>query len=261
MCSATTFTTLRCLLDGRGWPGPAPHVRLPPVLTAPGHDDADQPGSFGVATSFARFDPPAEVVHHSQQAVARGSNSPVEDEMTSGPERREQRCCHHLECEWNRSVAANQPADFVSLDTELVRLDGESPFEGADLVHRSGALVHVKRKGRSSALSYLFATKLPASRTGSSRQRCSSRTPRFRGNGGGHRRGCRPRGADDELERPGGCARDPWRLAWPRPGQPAAARQGRVGGDRTEADPVGISTERSSRRVVQPIADAHEPLT
>lgn len=66
--------------------------------------------------------------------------------------------CYSGEAEgtWNRAVAVNQPHEYVCVDAELVRLDGESPFEAADLVHRSGALIHVKRKGRSSALSYLF---------------------------------------------------------------------------------------------------------
>lgn len=60
------------------------------------------------------------------------------------------------EGDWNSSVAAGNPEEFVCLDGSLVRLQGETPFEPADLAHVSGSLIHAKRKGRSSALSHLF---------------------------------------------------------------------------------------------------------
>lgn len=60
------------------------------------------------------------------------------------------------EAAWNQAVADRSSDTFVCLDTQLIRLAGETPFEPADLVHASGALIHGKRKGRSSALSYLF---------------------------------------------------------------------------------------------------------
>jgi uncharacterized protein (TIGR04141 family) len=60
------------------------------------------------------------------------------------------------EREWNESVVRAKPDDFVLVDGTFVRLPGETPFEPADLIHVSGTLVHAKRKGRSSALSYLF---------------------------------------------------------------------------------------------------------
>jgi uncharacterized protein (TIGR04141 family) len=46
--------------------------------------------------------------------------------------------------------------EFVCVDGRLIKLEGETPFEAADLVHVSGAMVHAKRKGRSSALSYMM---------------------------------------------------------------------------------------------------------
>lgn len=57
---------------------------------------------------------------------------------------------------WNSAVATANPDEFVCLDGSLIHLPGETPFEPADLIHVSGCLVHVKRKGRSSALSYVF---------------------------------------------------------------------------------------------------------
>jgi uncharacterized protein (TIGR04141 family) len=62
-----------------------------------------------------------------------------------------------VEGRWNAEAADAGRAEFVSLDGKMIRIEGETPFEAADLVHVSGALVHAKRKGRSSALSYLFA--------------------------------------------------------------------------------------------------------
>lgn len=60
------------------------------------------------------------------------------------------------EDEWNASVAEAKPHEFVCLDGDLIHLPGETPFEPADLVHVSGRLIHAKKKGRSSALSYVF---------------------------------------------------------------------------------------------------------
>ena len=58
------------------------------------------------------------------------------------------------EGDWLERTANELKSEFVCTDGQLVRLPGETPFEAADLVHVSGALVHAKRKGRSSALSY-----------------------------------------------------------------------------------------------------------
>jgi uncharacterized protein (TIGR04141 family) len=58
---------------------------------------------------------------------------------------------------WNRNVPQVLGDEYICLDTALVRLEGETPFEAADLVHLSGALLHVKRKSRSSTLGHLFA--------------------------------------------------------------------------------------------------------
>lgn len=51
---------------------------------------------------------------------------------------------------------AAQVGEYTLLDGWVVKLPGRTSVEAADLVHSSGALVHAKRKGRSSALSYLF---------------------------------------------------------------------------------------------------------
>jgi len=51
---------------------------------------------------------------------------------------------------------AADSGDFAVLDGWLIRLPGRTAVEAADLVHSSGALIHAKRKGRSSSLSYLF---------------------------------------------------------------------------------------------------------
>lgn len=55
---------------------------------------------------------------------------------------------------WSQHVAESRSHEFVYIDGQLVKLPGETSFEAADLVHVSGSLVHAKRKGRSSALSY-----------------------------------------------------------------------------------------------------------
>ncbi|MEV6301287.1 DUF6119 family protein [Actinoplanes sp. NPDC051861] len=55
------------------------------------------------------------------------------------------------------ALIGDQYADrFVVLDRELIHLDGESGVEASDLVAASGALIHLKRKGKSSTLSHLF---------------------------------------------------------------------------------------------------------
>jgi uncharacterized protein (TIGR04141 family) len=45
---------------------------------------------------------------------------------------------------------------FIVLDRQLIKLEGEYGIEACDLVAKSGALVHLKRKGKSSTLSHLF---------------------------------------------------------------------------------------------------------
>jgi uncharacterized protein (TIGR04141 family) len=69
----------------------------------------------------------------------RGENLPP---YVGGPER-----------DWIQSAP---PDGFAILDRQLIRPPNRTPFQAADLIHRTGALVHAKRKGRSSALSYLF---------------------------------------------------------------------------------------------------------
>jgi uncharacterized protein (TIGR04141 family) len=57
---------------------------------------------------------------------------------------------------YNQSVGRADPDRFAVLDHSLIRLPGETGIEACDLVGASGALVHVKRKGKSSVLSHLF---------------------------------------------------------------------------------------------------------
>lgn len=57
---------------------------------------------------------------------------------------------------YNTRVGNERPTEFINLDRALVRIPGETTFEACDLVAATGALVHVKRKGRSSTLSHLF---------------------------------------------------------------------------------------------------------
>lgn len=45
---------------------------------------------------------------------------------------------------------------FVVLDRKLIHIANEAGIEASDLVARSGALIHLKRKGKSSTLSHLF---------------------------------------------------------------------------------------------------------
>jgi uncharacterized protein (TIGR04141 family) len=53
-------------------------------------------------------------------------------------------------------IREEYPEDFVVLDRQLIQLEGESGVEASDLVSRGGALIHLKRKGKSSMLSHLF---------------------------------------------------------------------------------------------------------
>jgi uncharacterized protein (TIGR04141 family) len=57
---------------------------------------------------------------------------------------------------YNMTAARNYPDKFVLLDRALIELPDEHGVEAADLVCSSGALIHVKRKGKSSVLSHLF---------------------------------------------------------------------------------------------------------
>ena len=56
---------------------------------------------------------------------------------------------------WIADTAAE--TGYLVLDGTRIYLPGRSPFEPADLLTESGTLIHAKRKGRSRALSYLFA--------------------------------------------------------------------------------------------------------
>jgi uncharacterized protein (TIGR04141 family) len=60
------------------------------------------------------------------------------------------------EPDYNKAAARDYPDEFVLLDRALIELPDEHGVEAADLVCASGALVHVKRKGKSSVLSHLF---------------------------------------------------------------------------------------------------------
>lgn len=55
---------------------------------------------------------------------------------------------------WIRKAATGRP--FLVLDRELIQVPGTTPFEPADLLHASGAMLHVKRRSRSSSLAYCF---------------------------------------------------------------------------------------------------------
>jgi uncharacterized protein (TIGR04141 family) len=66
--------------------------------------------------------------------------------------------CDKDERAYNLRVASLMPKDFCCLDSQDIMFGGgRSRFEVCDLLHSSGALLHVKRYGGSSALSYLFA--------------------------------------------------------------------------------------------------------
>ncbi|MDY7106779.1 MAG: DUF6119 family protein [Actinomycetota bacterium] len=53
--------------------------------------------------------------------------------------------------------AAAEAGRLLCLDRRLVKVPGETTFEACDLLHPDGYVIHVKRKGRSSVLSHLFA--------------------------------------------------------------------------------------------------------
>ena len=57
---------------------------------------------------------------------------------------------------YNAGVAQDHPDRFVMLDRALIELPNEYGVEASDLVASTGALIHVKRKGKSSVLSHLF---------------------------------------------------------------------------------------------------------
>lgn len=57
---------------------------------------------------------------------------------------------------YNAMVGRDHSDRFVLLDRRMIELPNEYGVEASDLVSSSGALIHVKRKGRSSVLSHLF---------------------------------------------------------------------------------------------------------
>jgi uncharacterized protein (TIGR04141 family) len=63
---------------------------------------------------------------------------------------------NETEPEYNARVRDECADTFIHLDAKPVRIPGETTFEACDLVRATGALIHVKRKGRSSTLSHLF---------------------------------------------------------------------------------------------------------
>jgi uncharacterized protein (TIGR04141 family) len=82
----------------------------------------------------------------------------VDDELRDLPESTLRLPCYHGDPEphYNRLVAELDPTRFVLLDGQLFHAPGEAGVELCDLIADTGALVHVKRKGRSSVLSHLF---------------------------------------------------------------------------------------------------------
>jgi uncharacterized protein (TIGR04141 family) len=69
------------------------------------------------------------------------------------------------EADWLSATASGRPDELVLIDGEFVHLEGETPFEPADLLHVTGALIHAKRRGRSSALSYAMVQARRSSQT------------------------------------------------------------------------------------------------
>lgn len=57
---------------------------------------------------------------------------------------------------YNARVGKDHQTEFILLGRALIEIPGETTFEACDLVAATGALVHVKRKGKSSMLSHLF---------------------------------------------------------------------------------------------------------
>ncbi len=82
----------------------------------------------------------------------------VDEELRDLPESTLRLPCYHgdPEPQFNRLAAETDPARFVLLDGQLFHASGETGVELCDLLADTGALVHVKRKGRSSVLSHLF---------------------------------------------------------------------------------------------------------
>jgi uncharacterized protein (TIGR04141 family) len=82
----------------------------------------------------------------------------VDEELGDLPESALRLPCYHGDAEprYNRRAVETDPAGFVLLDGQLFHAPGETAIELCDLLAGTGALVHVKRKGRSSVLSHLF---------------------------------------------------------------------------------------------------------
>jgi uncharacterized protein (TIGR04141 family) len=60
------------------------------------------------------------------------------------------------EAHYAKDLGRVKPAEFVVLDRHLLHLPGQTALELCDAIHESGAMVHLKRKGKSSTLSHLF---------------------------------------------------------------------------------------------------------
>lgn len=54
------------------------------------------------------------------------------------------------------SRVGRELGDVISMDSDLVRLEGRDPVELCDLLHRDKKFIHVKKRGGSSTLSHLF---------------------------------------------------------------------------------------------------------
>jgi uncharacterized protein (TIGR04141 family) len=61
----------------------------------------------------------------------------------------------HSEAHWNQSVAKERE-DVLCLDTKLVYLSGQTPFEACDLITTTGTFIHAKRLGQASKMTYVF---------------------------------------------------------------------------------------------------------
>jgi uncharacterized protein (TIGR04141 family) len=91
---------------------------------------------------------------------------------------------------YNSMVKRDYPDDFVELDRALITLPGQYGVEASDLVALSGALVHLKRKGKSSTLSHLFRSSASPTATRQPSTSPNSRGPDplyAAGNGFSHR--------------------------------------------------------------------------
>lgn len=91
-------------------------------------------------------------------AVNHSFVSRIDDQLTKIPhsEIRYPAYSGQTEPDYNEGVARDHPGEFVRLDGAVIELPDEYGVEPADLVSASGALIHVKRKGKSSVLSHLF---------------------------------------------------------------------------------------------------------